>query len=119
MPEPIELSESDLIRRPLELATNGTGAEPGKSPLSWMKGIKDNLKEVKELMDTLKELGINLPALGNIAKPASQPDQGGQMPQVQFFLQAIKAQYGDLTIKQLMAVLLDKYGDKKLGDLIK
>lgn len=115
----VEIRSQDLIKRPAD----GPGANTtGKTPLAWLKEIKNSIEQAKAIVDALKDSGINLPGLaapGRDAKTEIHNPGDRQDQQLQLVLSLLKANYGELTVNEVIEELIKQYGHKKLKELIK
>lgn len=124
MAEPIEITEKDLISRPV------TGSEPAKdggmNPLTMLKTFKQSMGELKEIIETARGMGlnINLPGLGGLgAERHEQKDDARALPppnpaqQFNAFLALVQMQFGDITMNELIDKLKAEFGDKKISQL--
>lgn len=122
----VELNRSDLIPRPDNLpeVTEAVTEAPGGFSL---RSIIDRIREFQELVGILRQISGGkldelLPQLRSIASegegaaPAA-PGQGVQ--QVVAFVQLLQAQYGDITINELIDRLKADIGDKRLSQFTK
>lgn len=126
MSNPVEITEKDLIDRPLGIAGIGeTGKKAGVNPLQYLKEIQASIKQAKEIFDTLRGMGlnINLPglktpesaeAVTRVTNIEVQPSPGQQ---VGLFLNLLAMRYGDITIDELMIKLKEEFGAKKISQL--
>lgn len=126
MAEPIEIRPGDIIPRPLTItgAAKPAADAGGGFSLKNIKGYIDQIKEAKELLDSL---GIDLGGLGvNLGvkkkeNDSSMPDHpaptGGQ--QIRNFLKLLQARYGDITVNELLKKLVDEFGDWKISNFTK
>lgn len=125
-PDPIEITEKDLIERPADLGESVSIGKEGTNPMAWLKQIQGGLDQLKAIMDTARSLGlnVNLPGL----KVQGQEGQGGQgagvnpvspVPNQQFalFMEMLKVKYGDVTVNELIEQLRAEFGNKKLSQL--
>lgn len=123
MPKEIEITALDLIKRPGIADAEAAATGGSKNPFEWLKTVKDGIKQVKEIKDSLEQMGIDTSAITNLIgmKPggAPQPDKPAGGQQLAVFFQVLKARYGELTINQLLTELKKEYGNKKLSELIK
>lgn len=123
--EPVELTRKDIIPRPegLVVKTASAPASPGtkKNPLTELKEILETVKEFKTMAD---DLGINIPWMpqgGKAGDPEpKESDPPAPPPGGQFIvlLQMLRIKYGDITVNQLIAALVQEYGDRKLSTLV-
>jgi len=127
--EPIEIRPGDIIPRPVN-AESLTGAAREKSP-NFLQQIKDGLNQAKEIKKTLEDMGFKVgggqQAQGAVLPPNAQI-RGGEPPpntalspaeQVLNFVRLLQLRYGDMSVKELIAKLVEDYGDKKLSEFTK
>lgn len=126
MPNPIEITEKDLIDRPAGIAGIGEAAKKGGvNPLAYLKDVQASIKQFKEIMDAVRGLGINIPGLKfpgmaeteaktQVVNTAPQPSSGQQLRP---FLNLLAMRYGDITIDELMVKLKEEFGNKKISQL--
>lgn len=122
MGEPVVINEKDLLERP----PGGVNPKkPGGGLASWLGDIKANAKQIKEIIDTAKSMGLNfkLPGkLGDLLQGSGETAQGqqeGSSPilQAQIFLRLLITKYGDITVNELIEKLRAEVGDKKLSNI--
>jgi len=109
--KPIEIKEADLIERPAQLTT-----KTPTSPASFLSEVQKGMKQVNEILELAKNMGLNLklPGLGggtDLNPETRQVNQAG------LFLQLLQAKYGDLTINELLERLKVDFGNVKLSEL--
>jgi len=146
MPEPIEITAKDIIKRPLNALTDAAGPKKG----NFISQIKSGMEQVKEIKKILDDLGINVgdliggtkqtpvigmntpprnmntplpegiapaPAPAAPAAPTPQPLTVAQ--QAKNFLALLRLRYGDISVNELLEKLKAEFGEKKLSDFIK
>lgn len=131
MPDPIEITEKDLIDRPAAALPAVVGKAVETSPTQVMGQIKDALKQFQELKKMADSMGLKidlgkLGGLGNLlggggdaredATPNAMKVEGSAM-QFKMFMQLLKMKYGDITIVELLENLKKDYGKKRLSQL--
>lgn len=115
---PIEINQKDLVERPATWKPGSPPAKPGGGILGGLKQAKEALNQFKELRDMLKEMGINIPVQGEAknepAPGASQLAMKGAtgIAQFQMFIQLLIANYGDVTVSELLEKLRAEHGGK-------
>lgn len=122
MVDPVEITEKDLLDRPL-------GGKPGvaltKAPGNILAEIKAGAKQVKEIIDIAKSLGLNLKLPPGLTGMLGQKGEGSAEPtsdapgvaQFQAFRQLLIIKYGDITVNDLIDKLRAEMGNRKLSDL--
>jgi len=128
MVDPIEITEKDLLDRPPGGVK--TGVALTKTSGNILSEIKAGAKQIKEIIDIGKSLGLNLklpPGLtgmlgGGKVEGSGEPtsDAPGGTPgaaQFQAFRQLLILKYGDITVNDLIEKLRAEMGTKKLSDL--
>lgn len=107
---PITIKPGDIIRRPSGLAE--TTKPPGGGSFN-VGSIKSTVKEIKELVEMVKDMGLdidlNFLGLGK-GKPAAQAAPESKGPQISKkqvigFMNLIKLRYGDLPLSEIIASL--------------
>jgi hypothetical protein len=125
MPEPIEITPADIIRRPLNVATQGATKAAGEGGFS-LKNIKGYIQQFKEIKDLAEDLGIDLSSFGlklpgqkkeAVADARDPALTGGQ--QIRNFLKLLQARYGDITVNELLEKLRAEFGDWKISNFTK
>lgn len=124
MAEPIEITEKDLIDRPLNEAKKGE-AKQGFNPTNFMKQLKGGIEQVKELMDMAQSMGLNINLPGFKNQPKERPtDETKMLPgpenivqQFNSFLALLQMKYGDVSLNELLRKLKEDLGDKKISEL--
>ncbi len=136
MPEPIEITAKDIIKRPLSTAITGVKAGESAKKGNFIQQIKEGLDQFKEIKKTLDEIGIDvgdfLPGLGGKKAPAgglpapvpmdarapvaAQPT-GAQ--QIKNFLKLLQYRYGDITVNEALEHLKQDFGQVKLSEISK
>ena len=127
----VEIRKSDIIPRPAGLkpgfGLTGTKAEEiGSGKTNPLAQFKDMLATVKEFKKMADEMGIRIPGLPQAAQVQEKapddtgdherPPDGGQN-QFLVLLNVVRLKYGDITINELIAVLVQEYGDRKLSTI--
>lgn len=123
MPEPIEITEKDLIPRPETLPVQGA-----KAPTSWLSDIKGSLKDVQDVLNALgidwkqligRNIGFGIKGEPKEPLPDARGPGGNPLEQIQVIVRLIAMQYGDITLNELLDRLKKEYGSKKLTDFLK
>jgi len=127
MSDNIEITEKDLIDRPGGMSAGG-GGEPGSfNPLDMLKGLKSTIGQVKELIDMLKSMGVELPGFPGSGSKKEKPEPQTEIIKAQpnpvqmfaLFLKMLEMKYGDISVNTLLEKLRSEHGDKKLSELLK
>ena len=119
--EPIEISASDLIDRPLDVVTVQGAATKSPGLMDQVKGVLQMIKQFKDMQKDLKEMGIDLGSMiGAGVKVQDQPQQPQQPPaapmdQLRILTKVLMLKYGDLSVNELIEKLKKDYGNKKLS----
>jgi len=124
--KPIEINEGDLIERPLDWKP---GTPPPKRSDNWLqriREIREFLEMIPELRKIAQDLGLNLPGQTR-SKPELEIEVGppdrlqisGSASQVQLIIRVLMAQYGDITINELLEKLRLDMGERKLSSFSK
>jgi len=125
---PVELRYKDLQpdNGPQSAAVvGGDESWAGGSIEGILATVRDFNLEVQASMDKFLEILRTAAALRGQAGAAPGGAQRVYQPQpdprqqILIALNAIKAQTGDVTIAELLEILVSRYGDLKLSDLIK
>ena len=122
----LEINEKDLIERPPDW---NPGTAPPKSG-GFMGGIKDAINQFKEIQSILNDPAVK-EILGSLRKggpgnelrestagaqaAGAQMVMAGTAPQFKLFMQVLMAQYGDITIAELLDRLRADFGTRKLS----
>lgn len=133
--EPIELKPEDIIRRPpnVEVGSKVLAPAKEKGPLEEFRGL---IKDVREFRDLLDEMGVKIPGMPDkeesakeepaptaaqaakaAKEAASSPPRPSEAQQLQVLLTMLQVKYGDITINQLIANLIEEYGKRKLSSI--
>jgi hypothetical protein len=141
MPEPIEITAKDIIRRPADLITGAAAPKKG----NIISQFKNGLEQVKEIKKLLDDLGINMgdllgggtqpgtgmnipprisngqapPADARAPAPAPPPPAMSGLQQAKNFCRLLQLKYGDIPINEMLEKMKVEFGDRKISDFLK
>ena len=116
---PLEFNEKDLVERPPDWKP-GTPPAKGGGFLEGIRQVKEVLSmlndpAIKDLLKTLNIRGLGGQAKGESAPPGAQLALSGPAPQVQMLMKLLMAQYGDITVAELLDRLRADLGERRLS----
>jgi len=127
IPEPIEITPKDIIRRPAVIPGGAALNQRSFNPAKVMADIKSAMKQMQDIINMAKEFGVdlkNIKGLGSLGKLQDMagkvkelPGPQNQISQVTMFKQFLMMRYGDITVNEVIERLKADLGDKKLSEL--